>query len=307
MKFRSSAYKLAFAPIRLLGSLPLSFHYRMAKFITWILRDVLHYRRDVVMINIARSFPQMCYTDMIATADRFYDHLGQIFAEAVWMAGCRNPQRFAKAALVEIEDAGPINELYEKCADVVILDSHTGNWELTGGIASFWSRGEGLSFPERKFCVIYKALSSALWDDVFKAMRLSPITDQSHVDDLVESGVALRYILEHRGEHKLYDFKTDQFPYGSSAKVDVGDFLNQPTTTMAGGATLAHKYGMGVAYMYMGHPERGHYTLKFAKICEDASRMEVVDIMKEFYRMLEEDLKAQPYNYLWTHRRWKQD
>ena len=40
-------------------------------------------------------------------------------------------------------------------------------------------------------------------------------------------------------------------------------------------------------------------------ICDDASKMEIQEIMNEFYRLLEEDIRYEPGEYLWSHKRWK--
>jgi len=40
-------------------------------------------------------------------------------------------------------------------------------------------------------------------------------------------------------------------------------------------------------------------------IAENASESTVSDIMTQYYKLLEEDLREQPWNYLWTHKRWK--
>jgi KDO2-lipid IV(A) lauroyltransferase len=49
---------------------------------------------------------------------------------------------------------------------------------------------------------------------------------------------------------------------------------------------------------------RGHYVIRYRTICEDARTMSVEDIMKRYYELLEEDIRKQPENYLWSHRRW---
>jgi KDO2-lipid IV(A) lauroyltransferase len=74
---------------------------------------------------------------------------------------------------------------------------------------------------------------------------------------------------------------------------------------MAGGAVIAHKKGMSVAYMNVSVVKRGRYRLTFTPICEDASTMEPLQIMKQYYALLQKDIEAQPWNYLWTHKRWK--
>ena len=33
--------------------------------------------------------------------------------------------------------------------------------------------------------------------------------------------------------------------------------------------------------------------------------MTAQDVMKTYYQLLQEDIEAVPWNYLWTHKRWK--
>ena len=81
--------------------------------------------------------------------------------------------------------------------------------------------------------------------------------------------------------------------------------MHQPTQAMVGGAAIATKFKMSVVYLRWSVTAREHYTIEFVPITRDASAMTPVDIMKEFYRLLQEDLERQPENYLWTHKRWK--
>ena len=59
-------------PFRLL---PLGFHYACGRGLAWFLEKVMHYRRDVVFINLSRSFPDKKYHEIRAIAKDFYKHL----------------------------------------------------------------------------------------------------------------------------------------------------------------------------------------------------------------------------------------
>ena len=56
--------KLMQGLLRVFSALPLGFHYAWAGFFAWLLRDVMHYRRDVVMINLSRAFPDKKYKEL---------------------------------------------------------------------------------------------------------------------------------------------------------------------------------------------------------------------------------------------------
>jgi KDO2-lipid IV(A) lauroyltransferase len=81
--------------------------------------------------------------------------------------------------------------------------------------------------------------------------------------------------------------------------------MHQDTVTMTGGAGLAVKLDMVVAYLRFQEREGGGYRLSVVPICEHAAQMAPAEIMNKYYQLLEEDLEEQPWNYLWTHKRWK--
>jgi len=115
----------------------------------------------------------------------------------------------------------------------------------------------------------------------------------------------MRFAIENKKNRKIYVFPTDQSPYANSTVHKVADFMHQPTVSMLGGVALAHKFGMSVVYMSTDIESRGHYKVTYKEICRDAGKMSPDSIMDRFYNMLEQDLERQPWNYLWTHKRWK--
>ncbi len=76
--------RIARALVKIFGRLPLGFHYAMSRLVCWVVKDVMRYRHDVVMTNLARSFPEKKYRELESIADAYYRHLGDIIVEALW-------------------------------------------------------------------------------------------------------------------------------------------------------------------------------------------------------------------------------
>ena len=186
---------------------------------------------------------------------------------------------------------------------MVVMYSHCGNWELYGGIESYNYSDTPVPFTEQNFCVVYREMSSRMWDDILRDNRFAPLKDRRNFPGYIESRDIIRYAFSHRDEKKVYNVNTDQRPYFvSPGNLDV-DFFGQRVQTMTGAAALARKFGMSVAYLSMRRERQGHYLLHYTPICEDASKMSVQDIMQTYYTLLEKDVREQPGNYLWTHQR----
>jgi Kdo2-lipid IVA lauroyltransferase/acyltransferase len=292
----------------LFAALPLKVHYWSAKGFAWFIGSVVRYRRDDVMINLARSFPELKYKELKKICKQFYQHFADLLVEAVWFGGC-SPERFRNQRIVELADVDSFNYLYENSTSVMLMTSHCGNWELHGGYIQSNYTGKPMAMREDNCCVVYKKLSSDVWNEIMGENRCATLTRKGKKDfhGYIESNDIIRYVLTHRDEKKFYLINTDQCPYKSAKTFSVVDFLNQKTATMTAAAALARKCHMSVAFLGMKNDRRGHYTLECHPICVDAARMDLDEIMKRYYALLEADIKAEPYNYLWTHRRWKKE
>ena len=75
--------------------------------------------------------------------------------------------------------------------------------------------------------------------------------------------------------------------------------------TMTGGTSIACKFVLAVVYVGFENVSRGHYRMKFRTIARNASGLTTGEIMERYYAMLQEDIETQPWNYLWSHKRWK--
>ena len=291
----------------LLSRLPLRFHLWWAKFFTWILK-ITQYRRDVVMINLARSFPEKRYKELKKIADRFYKYFGCLVAEALWFGGrigAKGRKELNESGIVNIVNPEVFNEVYDKSTNVMVLQAHHGNWELLGGWFSYNHNPEvPLHSDFSEIGVVYKKPKKELWNRVFADNRCNSIKDTGF-DGYLESQEVLRFAITHRKQKFIYIFPTDQYPYKIAAKHNIGKFLNQDTLAMTGATALACKLGMSVNYLRWKCLEPGKYSVEFVPICENATGYTPEELLEKYYKLLEQDIIEQPWSYLWTHRRWK--
>lgn len=300
--------RLTVSFIRLLSGKSLKAHYRSARFVASLMEKTLRYRRDEILINLSRSFPELKYGEIKDLCHRFYRHFANVFAEAIWFSGChgeKGQDRFLGQRIIDITNPEVFNTLYGNGRSMVVLNSHMGNWELLGGISYYHAdKIAPLDLPPLEIVVAYRALRSKFWDGVMHALRCGPLEHVKY-EGYVESNLMLRHAVSHRNDRRCYVFSIDQFPYGNSARVDVGTFMNQPTAAMSGAAALACRLGMSVIYpSWHSRPDGGWY-MTFIPISEDASKETPETIMRKYYDLIEEDIRKEPESYLWSHKRWK--
>ena len=287
-----------------LSWLPLRFHYFMGDILSWVVGKIFHYRYSTVIVNLSRSFPDRKYRELDRIAADFYRHFGEIFAEAVWFAGA-SYRKLYDSGIVTVTNPEEINDYFLSAPSMTVLSTHCGNWELMGGFLGYrTSTGEKVAIEEENIQVVYKKLSSEVFNEVFKRNRVAPL-EKVGTDCEVESSNILRQSIRQKDQRKVYIYPTDQCPYWKAGRHPIGEFMHQQTDVMLGSVGIACKLSHSVMYMKMRRVERGKYEMTLIPICRDASAMTPEELMRKYYDLLEEEINETPCNWLWTHRRWK--
>lgn len=300
------SYKLLRLLLAGASKLPLCVHYFNSHILAFIMEKLVKYRVGITEMNLRNAFPGKDENWIKKTSHAFYLHLSRIFVEAIWFGGCRpGDGRLRKSALVKMLNPEVPAAAWENGNGVIIFSAHTGNWELSGGICKYnYSQIEN-HITEDNYCVVYLRQTTPFWNDVLHVNRLAALDRPKEYKGYLESREFIRYALSHADERNFYNVIGDQRPYVHSGKPVSITFMHQDCNAMTAGAAIANKLGMAVIYQRMKENEKGHgYTLEYVKICDDASKEKPEDIIRRYFKLLEEDLEAQPYNYLWTHRRW---
>ncbi len=256
-----------------------------------------------MITNLARAFPDKKYSEIKEIAKKAYEHLGKIFTEAIWFGGCSGrPERLHKSHIVTLDNPEVLNRIHELGHSIMIASSHCGNWEIYGGFEHY-TYSEPLKYTEADLCMPYRRQHSPTWDRFLLHNRKSILADKNH-DGLVESLDIMKFAFRNRHKNRLYFFIADQYPYRKSSRTQV-EFMHQPTWVMDGIAQLAHTMGMAFAYLSMKETPDGNYVMHLTPLSEDASKDDPQELLQKYFTLLQKDLEEQPWNYLWTHKRWK--
>ena len=180
-------HNVLLAVLRPIQRLPLKFHYFWGRCFAWLAHDVAGYRADVVTVNLSRSFPERKYKDIKKLTKAFYGHLGEVFAETIWLGGCRGDKaRFYEGIRIETEGVEGLTEDFRK-GSVMILNGHFGNWELIGGYMQAICDRSGV-MTEQDVAVVYRALHNEFSEEFFRRNRTAV---QSPEVPVMVSGVPL--------------------------------------------------------------------------------------------------------------------
>ena len=51
--------------------------------------------------------------------------------------------------------------------------------------------------------------------------------------------------------------------------------------------------------------KRGHYAMEYHKLTDDASQLKDSELTQKYASHLEESIRKQPEDWMWSHKRWK--
>jgi Lauroyl/myristoyl acyltransferase len=271
----------------------------MSDITAFLCNYVFRYRRSVIEINLARSFPTLKYQEIKKIRKEYYKYMFDIAFESIWVVNASDKQI---SKMVKINNPDRFDAFCKKHNKIIVVMGHCGNWELlSGGIGVKEKRKED-SFGNNSIYITYKQLANKSFDELFIKMRMRLYKKFGNPGGLLESKNILRHVLKNKEEKSIYIFIADQSPMKERV---VTKFLNQPTLMFAGAEYLATKLNLPMVYLGMNRVKRGEYEIDLKPICESPNGIPHGNLTRDFAALLEEDINNNKVNWLWSHKRWK--
>jgi KDO2-lipid IV(A) lauroyltransferase len=279
-------YHLVFGILYLLSLLPFRVLYVISDLACFLIFGVAGYRKKVVMENLAYAFPEKTEEERRQIAGRFYRNFVDNWIETIKLISV-SQRSLNKRISGNFEI---FHELHAKGRSVQVNLGHFFNWEIM-------TLYTGLHQPFT-FLTVYLPQSSKVMDRLMKYIRgrwgnpLIPSTDMA------------RSILPWRKKQYLLALGADQStPFVDNAYWVY--FLNRPAGFVKGPEKFARGQNIPVVMMTTTRPKRGYYHFDYFLLAEDPKSLPDGELIRQYVRHLEENIRLQPDIYLWSHRRWK--
>lgn len=283
---RLVVFRSVYIAIYIVSQLPMKFLYAMASIAFLIVYRIAGYRKEVVVQNISRAFPEKQYGEIHAIVKKFYACFVSYFAEII-----KNVSIEAKILdqKITFENLELIDQYIKSGRIVIVALGHCGNWEM-------------LSFLPHKIhhdvYAIYKPLKSKLMNRLMIKIR------SRFGMKLLPDQLAIRHILNHGACPAVYLFLADQCPRIKDEAYQV-ELLNQQTYMFSGMEKIASTLGAAVIYLHITQTSKGNYKISCIPISAKAESAKKGEITQQYADLLTENINEEPYGWLWTHKRWK--
>ncbi len=279
-------YYIVYGLFWLISLLPLRVLYVISDGIYGIMFYVVKYRRNVVMQNLARAFPEKTEQERIKIAKKFYHNLIDTFIETIKMITASRAylaKRFTGNWEVFRDLEGPGKS-------VQFHLGHTFNWEWANAVIP-----GNIGVP---FLVVYMPVASKIFERLFCNLR------SRHGTVLLRATKMAADFMPYRHSRYLMALASDQNP-GNPAGSWWFRFLNQPTPFLKGPARNAVYHDTAVVFGHFRKTGRGRYEAVLTLVEKNASRLTEAELTGQFVSYLEAVIRQYPDMWLWSHRRWK--
>jgi KDO2-lipid IV(A) lauroyltransferase len=273
---------------RFLSRLPLPLLYLLAGPGYLLLYHVTGYRKEVVLQNLSRAFPEKSAGEITELAKKFYRQLVQVALEILRTRRMSADDIRRRVTVVNPELLREYSNDFRE--SVVMLAIHQGNWEwMLHGVKLH------LDIP---IDPVYKPLHNSGLNQLMLEIRSQfgsrPIPIAS----------AARDILRRRREFRLFVLVADQAPIEGERSYWTR-FMNRQAAFHEGGEAIAKMTGYPVLFARCRRRSRGYYEVEFSEVARPPYDDSEHRIVENYVRLAERAIRAEPESWLWSNRRWK--
>ncbi len=239
------------------------------------------------MGNIAIAFPEKSLAERKKIAKKFYKNFIDTFIETIKLLSLSD-EAFDKRIT---GDFSAINVIADKGRNIQFLCGHQFNWEY---INLFLSRHIKIPF----IGVVANIENAALNKIYFKfrakygTILIPNSSFQRQMVELMKHQYSLCLAADQNtNPHKAYWL----------------NFFNKPVPFIMGPHKAAVRNKPVIIYFNFYKIKRGYYKFEVCEIIENPETYTPEKFALKYRDFLEDIIRKQPDNYLWSHRRWKHE
>ncbi|MGK2860760.1 MAG: lysophospholipid acyltransferase family protein [Chitinophagaceae bacterium] len=281
-------YYFVYGLLYVLSLLPLRVLFLLSNLACFILYRIAGYRKELVLNNLLIAFPEKSIEERKKIARQFYLNFTDTFIESIKMISISKAEVLRRSHC----DFELINSLIEKGNNIHIMAGHQFNWEFANLVYAMHLR-----IP---FVGIYMPVNNEILDRIFLKVRSRYGTIMISVKDFknkMHSVFSGQYLLA---------LAADQNP-GNPSNAYWLNFFDKPAPFVTGPGKGAVKNNTAVVFVAFEKPARGHYSYKATLIAANGGSYTPQQLTVLYKNILEDTIRKNPSNYLWSHRRWRHE
>jgi len=281
-------FYLTFPLLFLISRLPFPIFYKLSDLICFLLYRVFGYRKKVVRSNLKLSFPEYSRKELSLIEGRFYSHLCDLFLEIIKSMGMSKKEMIKRFHVKYIE---VLTQFEEKNRSVFLMCGHYSSWE--------WMMSLGYHMNHKGYG-IYTPIRNPYFDNLIRKIR------SRHDAYMISQRTAAFNIkrMEDSNQRGVFGFASDQSPRAKPQNY-WRSFMGVEVPVYTGAERLARELNIPIVFAKINRVKRGFYEVEFKLLTDSPKKLMSNVITDTFTEWLEEQIRKDPSQYFWTHKRFK--
>ena len=238
--------------------------------------------KKIISKNLETYSPDISEENKKLIREKMWKNYGMTFAEYMFLKKFRNQNSHIT---IKREDI-----LFSANHDkpVIFVSGHFANFELMS---------MEISKKKINLATIYRPLNNIFLNPLMEYLRKKYICKNQIKKGLNGVREAIEYIKKNHSVALMID-----------QRVSEGDKINffgksALTTTLP--AQLAIKFNLDIVPVFIERTDSGNFILEFKDIIKTNEFSDKILLTKKLNEILEQMIKQNPYQWIWTHNRWK--
>lgn len=274
--------------LKLISYLPFWIIYGISDFLYFLLKNVVKYRKKVILENLSYAFPEKSEQEKNEIANKFYRHFCDFTLETVKLYSMSFATVQKRCTFSGLE---PINKYADEGRGIIVLGMHYNNWEWASSVQSVWR--------QQVYMIVNPMRGNQALDRFIAHSR----EQWGGISIPVHKSARTAINAANKKEPIALWLAADQTP-GANSKFWTM-FLNREAPFFTGPDKIAMKTNQPVFFMHLKKVKRGHYEANFIELFSEPKNTAPNEIMLRYVQKMEEIIHETPEYYLWSHRRWK--
>jgi KDO2-lipid IV(A) lauroyltransferase len=238
------------------------------------------------MNNLSVAFPEKSDEEKTRISKQFYHNFIDTFIEAIKLLSVSKAQLRKRVS----HNIDVLNDLYPSGQSVVLTSGHFFNWEFANLTMA--------SSSPYLFVGVYMSLSNKIFDRLMKALRGKFGTVLISVNDFRKT------YPDYKDKQHAIGLVADQNPT-NPANGFWYPFFGKMAPFAKGPERTAKNLDAAIVLVNFYKIKRGYYKIDCELLTTTPKLFAEGEITKKLVHFVEDCVRQNPSNYLWSHRRWK--
>ena len=239
--------------------------------------------KNIIEKNLQNFSNQISLPVKNEIISNMWKNFGMTFVEYIYLDYFKKNNHF-----VNIKGEEKLNNLVKKNKPIIFVSGHFANFELMS---------MEITKKNIQLATIYRPLNNYFINPLMEFLRKKYVCQNQIKKGIKGVREAMNYIKKGFSVALMIDQRVSEG--------DKINFFNKPALTTTLPARLAIKYNLSIIPVFIERNRENNFDLTFLDEINPNEFKDKIDLTVKLNTILEEMIKKNPNQWIWTHNRWK--